>query len=732
MSEVTIGIKNCNCIKEAQIKIEEGTLNIKYGSNGTGKSTISKAILLKSHGSEKDLEILKPYLAEKEQNPIVDQIPFSKVMVFDESYVNSYLFKEKSFLENSFQVFLKSDECDELTRRITELLSELQGIFQENEAIQNLSSFLPRYAEAVKYSDGEISKKGGIGEFLKGNGAGFDKYDELKIYKPFYNRDIVSVSKWAKWRNDGIKQMQGNSCPFCADELNAEIDKQNEVISKVFKNSALSTANAVLEYLQEAVEKQYIKDDAVLALREYINSKGKEDSLLAELSSLATETEYLHTKINKICLFRPMNVTHEQLEHIENNLEEMYIDKRQINKFYSTELIYSMVDEVEQKISVLKAQTGKLKGLFMQHKNKLEALIKKRKDDINQFFLLAGFPYKFELKPNGENKAVSYLTPIADDNIKVSEPDTHLSWGEKNAFSLVMFMFEAVSDNADLIVLDDPITSFDKDKKFAVIRRLFDNQKTSFRNKTVLMLTHDMQPLIDYVHNDLFKRMGLTTPVKANWIQNDNGVICEYDILREDLINVVKLSKKIADDDSKSMAVRIVNLRKYVELTKPDFVDSDIYEVVSNLIHGRQNATKADGITPLDRAAIDNGMSEVREYLGDYSYDELIEQVNSEKLYELIKGTDKYEKILTIRLLFERYDGLLAKLRKKYPAACKFVNETNHVENDYVFQLDPFKYFQISEFYLSEIESFLEDEKKEIENGFEKTINPTHNGAMNI
>ncbi|MEI3219067.1 MAG: hypothetical protein V8S08_04800 [Lachnoclostridium sp.] len=38
-------------------------------------------------------------------------------------------------------------------------------------------------SEAIKYSDGEISKKGGVGEFLKGNGAGLDKYDGLKGYK---------------------------------------------------------------------------------------------------------------------------------------------------------------------------------------------------------------------------------------------------------------------------------------------------------------------------------------------------------------------------------------------------------------------------------------------------------------------------------------------------------------------------------------------------------------------
>ena len=580
MSEIVIGIKNCNCIKEANIKIEEGTLNIKYGSNGTGKSTISKAIFLKTHGNNSELQSLQPYGANETEKPEVNGVTFNKVMVFDESYVNSYLFKEKSFLENSFRVFLKSEECEKLAGDIAELLSELQGIFQQNEAIQNIRAFLPKYAETVKYSDGEISKKGGVGEFLKGNGAGFDKYDELKGYKSFYDRDMISVTKWAKWRNDGIKQMHGENCPFCADKLKKEIDKENEVISKVFKNSALSTANAVLEYLHEAVAKNYINQDAISVLQEYISSTGKEDSLVSELKSLGTETEYLYKKIEKICLFRPMNVTHEQLENIDNNLNEMYIDKRQINKFYSTELIYEMVDEVENKINNLKVNTGKLRGLFVQHEKKMEALISKRKDDINQFFLLAGFPYKFEIIPDGENKAISYLSPINTEDIKVSDPDTHLSWGEKNAFSLVMFMFEAVSEKADLIVLDDPITSFDKDKKFAVIRRLFDNQKVSFRDKTVLMVTHDMQPLIDYVHNDFFKRMGLTTPVKAKYLLNENGTINEYEILRDDLLNTVELTKLIANDLNRSMAVRIVNLRKYIELTKPGYSESDIYEVL--------------------------------------------------------------------------------------------------------------------------------------------------------
>lgn len=97
MGEITIKIRNCNCIKSADIQIEEKTLNIKYGSNGTGKSTISKAVFLKTHGNEKELQTLLPYDADKDQKCEVNGISFNKVMVFDESYVNSYLFKEKSF-----------------------------------------------------------------------------------------------------------------------------------------------------------------------------------------------------------------------------------------------------------------------------------------------------------------------------------------------------------------------------------------------------------------------------------------------------------------------------------------------------------------------------------------------------------------------------------------------------------------------------------------------------------
>ena len=44
MAEVKITIENCNNISKGVISLEEEKLNIRYGMNGTGKSTLSTAI----------------------------------------------------------------------------------------------------------------------------------------------------------------------------------------------------------------------------------------------------------------------------------------------------------------------------------------------------------------------------------------------------------------------------------------------------------------------------------------------------------------------------------------------------------------------------------------------------------------------------------------------------------------------------------------------------------------
>ena len=63
-----IKVTDCNNIASAQLTIEEGKLNIRFAPNGTGKSTISKAIQFASSDEQQALAELLPFKL-REQNP---------------------------------------------------------------------------------------------------------------------------------------------------------------------------------------------------------------------------------------------------------------------------------------------------------------------------------------------------------------------------------------------------------------------------------------------------------------------------------------------------------------------------------------------------------------------------------------------------------------------------------------------------------------------------------------
>ena len=710
MTEHIIEIKNCNNIREAHVSLLEGALNIKFGYNGTGKSTISEAIRLKIEGE--NLNGLAPFSdgeAYENNTPYVGELPFHKVKVFNDEYIRKYLFKTEGIFDDSYSVFLRSRECDELTSQINALLSELQDSVFQGDSIRDLATTLSSYTSTVKYSDSGVSKRGGVGEVLKGGGAGFNKYHDLDKYKPFYSNTAEKVTSWAVWRTKGIDQMNGDACPFCATDLDKDsIETENTQIKTVFKKSALDAAAAILKFLQDGIEKGYIVSDSQKVLETYMGDESKEQELFSELGHLGEETKYLYDKLQLIIFFRPMNVTNEELLKLEDCLKQMKIDERQISKFYSTDTTRTLASDINAKIENLLKNTGKLKGLFMQHGDKLKKLIEKRRVDINQFFAIAGFPYEFEIVENGENKANTYLKPVGQTKA-VSNPEKHLSWGEKNAFSLVMFMFDAVNEGTDLIVLDDPISSFDSNKKFAVIRRMFDNQQeVTFRDKTVLMLTHDMQPVIDYIHGGFFKKYRLTTRVSAEYIENDKGTIISQPIENADLLNVVTLTEKFAKDINMPLYVRVVNARKHIELTNENYYGLESYNLLSNLIHGRMSPEDGEK-HPMTVEVIDKGIEELIPLINGYdSYEKYMSELGTDYLIGELDNDSIYFRILAIRLLFERFDGLMSKLRKEYPEACKFLNETNHIENDYVFQLNPEKFFSIPKVYVQEIKEFLD------------------------
>ena len=101
-----VDLKHCNNIVEGSITIEDNKLNILYGINGIGKSTIAKSIYYQIHEPEK-VDLLKPFstIHDVSIKPsiVFDVLP-NEVIIYNDDYIKQYLFiSSDEILKNSFE-----------------------------------------------------------------------------------------------------------------------------------------------------------------------------------------------------------------------------------------------------------------------------------------------------------------------------------------------------------------------------------------------------------------------------------------------------------------------------------------------------------------------------------------------------------------------------------------------------------------------------------------------------
>ena len=109
MTHFNIIISNCNSVDRAEVVLTKSTLNIKYGPNGLGKSTLAKAIVsqIRGGGSLQDLVPFKNRGKAEATPPKVEGADDLKTaLVFDEDYVQQFVFQKDEVLKNSFDIFI--------------------------------------------------------------------------------------------------------------------------------------------------------------------------------------------------------------------------------------------------------------------------------------------------------------------------------------------------------------------------------------------------------------------------------------------------------------------------------------------------------------------------------------------------------------------------------------------------------------------------------------------------
>lgn len=701
---MNITIKSCNNIKEGKISVEKNKLNIKYGINGTGKSTIASAI-----EKNNNLSFLKTF-GSMEEPTIEFSENINKVVTFNSDFVNNIVFNGDNVINNSFEVFIKSDQYDEKRKRILEELKSLnkETIADENtkKLLENLSNLEPRLK--LKAS-GDVYQTSDFKSILSKQNI-YQIPEELENYSDFLCDKEKNIN-WIDWKTKGFDFDSKKKCPFCTETLKNTYDEEKKKFKDTYKKNDVKHLTEMKQLIDEL--KDYMNEECFNSLQTCITEPKNEDEIMLVFKKFIADYKYLLDKFMKIINFDSYNLKNNtDISNLGDIVSSLKIKTDNIT-YFGNELFLNIcnsvnkkIDTILEKIEQLKAEVGAINGI-------IKTTIEKSKKEINDFLEIAGFDYKFDIIVEKDNEAKTLLKYSKNNGqeINVDNIENHLSWGEKNAFALVLFMFYALSQKADLIILDDPISSFDGNKKYAIIDRLFSNTKSlkSLRNKTVLMLTHDFEPVIDFVINGKPNNDAI-----VNYIKNVNGYISENIITRD---NDIKLSTTLyytyAKDSKINIISRISFLRKFIELSNVNNDESKniAYEILSCLIHGRAEIKRKinnETYEEIQQEKINLGISFMREFITDFEYTQVLEQYyNKDNILQLYKNeNNNYLK----SQIFREYLEISNKRGTLDDVVLKFVDEIYHIENDYIYSLDLIKFDTIPSFIIEKIDNFINNE----------------------
>lgn len=706
MSNVVI--KNCNNIKETSIIIEEGNLNIKFAINGTGKSTIAKALLKK----DEDLSLLKPF--GKEEIPYVECNPnIDNVELFDSDFVNKVVFNGSNVIENAFEVFIKSDKYDEQRNNINSLLHELKQKIIGNEELNKLNEQLIKLSSKINYKkEKNTIDSRGMYSSIKTDKNIFNIPKELNKYSLFLSDKEKNIL-WSEWKNKGKTYDYGEICPYCAEKFSEDHEKENEAFNSYYSKANVSNLTEFSNIIDNT--KTYLNTDNFKKIEKCIKENIPNTDKDLIFTKFMSEATYLKEKIYNITTFDSYKVEKSDISNLSNILLDLKISTNDLEYFNnenlikSIDIINSSITEMLGKISDLQKEIGKMNSLVI---SKMSSC----KKEINSFLKLAGFNYEFDIVKDGDEKnSITVLKYVNSDNekIQVSDIEKHLSWGEKNAFALVLFMYYALSKNPNLIILDDPISSFDGNKKYAIINRLFCNKgdyEDSFYNKTVLMLTHDFEPIIDFGINH--------KPTKETnmwYLKNNNGIIQEQKInVSSDVLSTIKFYYNESINEDNNIISRICFLRKYLEhISTKKKSEENAYNILSSIIHGDNLRKKIDDEQYEDLSVdeIKNGEEWIKQFIKTFDSNKILrDNINNKYILDSYKTeTNNYIKIQLFRVYLES-SGNRNKLKERNSIVLKYIDEIYHIENDYIFSLDLIKFDIIPDFIINSIDEFMSSE----------------------
>ena len=692
-----INLKNCWNIDEWEIVLEKWKLNIKYAINWTWKSTIARAIKYFIEWNEEDKQILMPYkfISEEDKNPEISWInDFKKIKIFNEDYVKNYTFKKDEILENSFSIFIENETYKNWIKDIDKLVKKLRLTFQENKDLDKLINDTGNFLDFIKISaKWDINKTSTILKWLEWAKKLNNPSSEFLEYKNYLIDNSIN-SKYVAWQMQWKDYLRNNKkeCPCCISKIEESKIEKIKKFSTEYQKSDIDNLNKIL--------------DVIDGLFEYFNTNTQETITLIKnniwditeiqksfLIKLRVEIEQFNGQLKKIKILDFYNL--KDIENIKDEVKKYLFNlgDTSLYSYITSELTKSKVEIINNTLNELIEKISELNWKITKQKNILKSSIEKYEVNINSFLKSAWYKYTINvIEEENSDKYRFVLKPLNLD-IEIKNANWNLSFWEKNAFALVLFMFQSLSEKIDFIVLDDPISSFDQNKKFAILNMLFWNLGDNLRWKTILILTHDFEPVIDIIKNELPK--SLSNNKNAYFLENNNWQLIEKEIKKEHIKTFNKICIENLDKDIHILNKCIFLRRKY-EIDENKWLE---YNLLSSLIHKRKNPTKKvyntkteeiDSII-LTAGEISETSDYIKRYIPGFDYYNVYNDItDNNKIKEIYKNSSSnYEKFQIYRIIKDDWKW---KVRIDDSVIKKFIDESFHIENDYLFQLNPINY----------------------------------------
>lgn len=617
------GYKN---IEKFEYELKDNKTNVLIGISGSGKSSIAGALSNDNVEFHHKINYKGQFVAE------INGDKPDKISIFNDDTIAKYLFSHDKE-SNMFSVLIDNEKSlSEARKDLDQRLRVLQDLVTKSKPEYDRLFQIQKQLGATLTLTNKIKVTSAISKMRTSM--------KLLGKQKLYNQIAAMDSNHVQWIVDGVPYIESSICPFCQKKMGTKKERE------LHKYAHLDVQNQ---------KKINLSTEQLTAM----NSSGVQLTL--------DGLDKLETEVIK------MGIALKEYDKLVADIEMLYDYDKNFNKInldYKNEL-YEMFPPFLEEISRLNKKVDSLLKNVNKARNKTKEIFSGRLTTINELIKQFGIPFQIEAIYK-QGKIYNYRLYHIDDPDKL-ERGSGLSIGERKIISLIFYILEVSQSRPDLIIFDDPVSSFDESRRLSIFKLITKKLKT----QTVLLLSHDQ----------LFAKFAVA--MHKNSIGNidyfdNHGSLNIINITKDDFNNITSYIKNQITN-SKSYMQLIINLRFYYEINKEEVY----YSYLSEILHKRGVEALVNKNMTSEATIIENLNKKFKISLPAFSYD----------YYSDIDTT--FFTLLEKMMLFRENCGQ-NKLKEE-------LSNHIHLNSKYIITLNPYRFNFCSKYIYDEVTAAIQD-----------------------